>query len=577
MKRRQITKQIGQILVETGKITEEQLNKALEVQKTTGDLLGNILMHMGLVSDKDTTQAYSIQVGIPFVDLETTTIDLDAVRLVPKSLVVNYRLIPIRRENSKLTVAMVNPLNVFAFDDLKFVTGLDIEPMVATETQITSSIDQYYKAGLSLSDTMSDIMSSTDEGVVSADEIRVKIEEGEEEEIGKLKELGEEAPIIRMVNAIVMQAIRDRTSDIHIEPQSRDLRVRYRIDGVLHEVMSPPRRLQSAITSRIKIMANLDIAEKRMPQDGRIMLQVEGKEYDFRVATMPCMFGEKIQIRVLDKSTALLQTNKIGLSQELQKMFEDLVDKPYGMVLATGPTGCGKTTTMYAAVNRLNQPIRNLITIEEPIEYNIPGIAQAQVNVRAGLTFANALRSILRQDPDVIMVGEIRDKETAEIAIHAALTGHMVLSTIHTNDSALTVVRFFHMGVEPFLIASSLIGIVSQRLARRICHKCKESYESSSEVLRKLGLELSSDSITLYRGRGCETCKYTGYYGRTGLFEVMKITDEIREIIVREATALDIRECARRGGMKTLLEDGLEKVLEGTTTIEEAIRVVYVR
>jgi type IV pilus assembly protein PilB len=324
-------------------------------------------------------------------------------------------------------------------------------------------------------------------------------------------------------------------------------------------------------------MANLDIAEKRLPQDGRIMLNVEGREFDFRVSTIPTMFGEKVEIRILDKTGVLLQIDKLGFSSDAQAIFEELINKPYGMILATGPTGCGKTTTLYSALHKLNTIDKNLITIEEPIEYQLHGVAQAQVNVKAGLTFANALRSILRQDPDIVMVGEIRDKETAEIAIHAALTGHLVLSTMHTNDAALTVVRFFHMGVEPFLISSSVIGIVSQRLARTICPKCIQSYEASSDTLRKLGLNIESESVTLYRGRGCDYCKYTGYRGRTGIFEVMKIDDEIRNLIVRKASSTEIRETARRKGMKTLLEAGLEKVLEGTTTLEEVIRVVYVR
>ncbi len=567
-------KLLGQILVEEGKITEEQLEKALELQKASNELLGYVLVHMGFVTDRDIIQAYSKQIDVPFVDLEDTQVNLDAVRLVPREVVLRHRIIPIKKNERLLTVAMVNPLNVFAVDDLRQITGLNIKSVIAPEKEILKAIDQYYRSGLSVSEAISDITAED----IPTGSVRIAEEEEEEEiNIGELRELGEEAPIIRMVNAVVMQAIRDRATDIHIEPQERELRVRYRVDGLLHEAMTPPKRLQAAIISRIKIMSNLDIAEKRLPQDGRIMLNVEGKEYDFRVATCPSMFGEKVELRILDKSGLLLELNKLGFSPEIQATFEDLINKPYGMVLTTGPTGCGKTTTLYSALNKLNTPEKNLITIEEPIEYQLKGVAQAQVNYKAGLTFANALRSILRQDPDIVMVGEVRDKETAEIAIHAALTGHLVLSTVHTNDAALTVARFFHMGVEPFLMSSSFIGIISQRLTRTICPKCKEAYETSADTLRKLGLNLESGSITLYRGKGCELCKYTGYYGRTGVFELMRIDDELREMIVKKASAVELREAAKRKGMKSLLEDGLEKVLEGITTIEEAVRVVYVR
>jgi type IV pilus assembly protein PilB len=568
-----LRKPIGQILKDEGKITEEQLNKALEIQKSSGELLGYILVRMGIVSEKDVLEAYSQQIDVPYVDLEEVNIDLDAVRLVPRHIAQRHNLIPFKKYEDRLVVAMENPLNVFAIDELHMITGLRIECNIASKSQIEAAINEYYRAGMSLTETLQDIQVIDTTAVTEI----APVEEEEEETVDTARELSEEAPIVRMVNAIIMQAIRDRATDIHIEPQSRELRVRFRIDGVLHEALTPPKRLQAAIVSRIKIMANLDIAEKRLPQDGRIMLNVEGREFDFRVSTIPTMFGEKVEIRILDKTGVLLQIDKLGFSSDAQAIFEELINKPYGMILATGPTGCGKTTTLYSALHKLNTIDKNLITIEEPIEYQLHGVAQAQVNVKAGLTFANALRSILRQDPDIVMVGEIRDKETAEIAIHAALTGHLVLSTMHTNDAALTVVRFFHMGVEPFLISSSVIGIVSQRLARTICPKCIQSYEASSDTLRKLGLNIKSESVTLYRGRGCDYCKYTGYRGRTGIFEVMKIDDEIRNLIVRKASSTEIRETARRKGMKTLLEAGLEKVLEGTTTLEEVIRVVYVR
>lgn len=568
-----LKKPIGQILIDEGKITEEQLHKALDIQKASGELLGHTLVQMEFVTEKDVLQAYSQQIDVPYVDLEEINFDLDALRLVPRHIAVRHNLIPIKKEEDKLIVAMGNPLNVFAIDELRMVTGIPtIECNIASKSQIEAAIAEHYKVGMSITEAIQDVgMMDT----VTADVTEV---EGEEEtSVAGLRELGEEAPIVRMVNAIIMQAIRDRATDIHIEPQNRELRVRFRIDGVLHEAMTPPKRLQLAIISRVKIMSNLDIAEKRLPQDGRIMLNIEGREFDFRIATIPTMFGEKVEIRILDKTGILLQIDKLGFTSDAQAIFEELINKPYGMVLTTGPTGCGKTTTLYSALYKLNTIDKNLITIEQPIEYQLHGIAQAQVNIKAGLTFANALRSILRQDPDIVMVGEIRDKETAEIAIHSALTGHLVLSTMHTNDASLTVVRLFHMGVEPFLISSSVIGIISQRLARIICPKCKESYEASADTLRKLGLSIRSDSVTLYRGRGCDYCKYTGYRGRTGIFEAMKIDDDLRNLIIKKASPDEIRGTASKKGMKTLLKAGLEKVLEGLTTLEEVVRVVYVR
>lgn len=564
-----LRKQIGQILREEGLITEDQLKKALEVQKQSNELLGRILVKMGFVSETEVTKAFARQKGVPFVDLQKEEIDPAAVGLIDRHLALQHRAFPFLLEGDKLYVAMENPFNVFAIDELNGKTGKMIEAFVAAPADIQQFITKHFSQETSVQEAISEITLNEDTDVQEtedAEELDLHVEEG-----------GDEAPIIRMVNAIVLQAIRERASDIHIEPQSRDMRVRYRIDGVLHEAMRPPKRLQNAIISRVKVMANMDIAEKRLPQDGRIMLQVEGKDYDFRISSVPAMHGEKISIRILDKSSTYLTINKLGFSMQMQKTFEDVIEKPYGMLLATGPTGSGKTTTLYAAIRRLNTLERNLITIEDPIEYQLDGIAQAQVNTKAGLTFANALRSILRQDPDVVMVGEIRDRETAEIAIHAALTGHLVLSSMHTNSAALTVVRFFHMGIEPFLISSSLIGIVAQRLGRTICPRCKEAYDTSSETLRRLGLDLSGQSVTLYRGKGCEYCHFSGFYGRTAMFELLTTSDAIKECIIQKEPASVIQETAKKEGMKTLVEDALEKVLEGVTTVEEAIRCVFVR
>lgn len=568
-----IRKPIGQILVDQGIITEQQLDRALQVQDGTGEMLGKILVRMGSCSDKDVVKAFASQKGFAFVDLAEQKPEEEALQCLDKDTAQKYKVFPFKVEDGKLCVAMENPLNVFVQDELSLIAKKAIEPYVATEADIEKAIGDYYKKGMALADAIQNLVLEEDVG-----EVEQREEEEEQDiDLGEMRELGEDAPIIRMVNAMILQAVRDRATDIHVEPQSHEVRVRFRIDGVLHEAMTPPKRLQAAIISRLKIMAQMDIAEKRLPQDGRIMLNVDNKQYDLRVSTIPTLHGEKVEMRILDKSGLFLTINKLGFSPSAQETFEALIGKPYGLLLATGPTGCGKTTTLYSALHRLNQVERNLITIEDPIEYQLDGVAQGQVNTKAGMTFANALRSMLRQDPDVVMVGEIRDHETAEIAIHAALTGHLVLSTMHTNDSALTVVRFFHMGVEPFLVSSSLIGVVAQRLARTICPHCKEPYETSAETLRRLGLELTGETVTLYRGRGCERCRYSGYYGRIGIFEVMRVTDELRQMIIEKRPAALLRETARKGGMKTLIEDALEKVLEGVTTVEEAIRSVFVR
>lgn len=568
-------KRIGEILIEKGLVTEDQIKKALDLQKSADELLGVLLVRMGYCAQKDVDRAFAEQNHFPFVDFNSVELDIDTAKLIPQEISQRHKLVAVQREENKVLVAMVNPRNVFALDEIRErLRGLEVVAAVATEAEIDEALEKVHKKTMSVSEAIEELGSN----VQTLDEAVSLAEQADDTfTVGELHELGEEAPVIRMVNAIIIQSIRDRASDVHIEPQMHDLRVRYRIDGVLHTVMTPPFRLHPAIVSRIKIMASMDIAEKRLPQDGRIMMSLEGREFDMRVATIPTLFGEKVEMRILDKTATMFKIHDLGFSQDLQSKFEDLIGKPYGMVLATGPTGCGKTTSLYSALSYLNTIDRNLMTIEDPIEYQMQGIAQAQVHVKAGLTFANALRSILRQDPDIVMVGEIRDKETAEIAIHSALTGHLVLSTMHTNDSSLTIVRFFHMAVEPFLVASSLIGVVSQRLARRICPRCKTTVEVSGELLRRYGLHLELDTVTLYRGEGCDHCRYTGYRGRVGIYELMRIDDEVRELVVKRASAIEIRDASRRKGMKTLMEDALEKVLEGVTSLEEAVRVVYVR
>ena len=420
---------------------------------------------------------------------------------------------------------------------------------------------------------------STVKDIAETDFGGMEIEDDIEEEIAldKLKELVDEAPIVRVVNLIISQAINDKASDIHIEPEIRTVKVRYRVDGVLHDVMSPPKHIQAPMVSRIKIMSNMDIAERRIPQDGKIHLRHDGREFDLRVSTVPTIHGEKVVMRILDKGSVMLGLNKLGFSEVNQRMFEDVIDKPYGMILVTGPTGSGKSTTLYSCLNKLNTGTTNIMTIEDPVEYQLPGVNQVQVNPKANLTFASALRAFLRQDPDIIMVGEIRDQETAQIAVEAALTGHLVLSTLHTNDASGAVSRLVDMGVEPFLVASSVVGVLGQRLARTICPNCKEPYEPSPEAIKRFGLSMFSDAdLNFYRGRGCDNCKMTGYRGRTGIHEILTMTDRVRSLILNRCSTAEIKQAAMEEGMRTMQDDGLQKVLSGVTSMEECLRVVYV-
>lgn len=570
-----VKREIEDILLEQKLVSGEDLEKAKEVQRVSGDSLGNLLVRMGIVSQQDMTRAYARQWDIPYVNLEEINLDVEVVKTIPQGLAQRHKVIATSREDKKLTVAMVNPLNVFAIDDLRLVTGLKIKPVFATEDQVVNAITQYYGIKMSISqvigdEELADITADVDleslQAVAGEDEIA----------LGELKKLVEEAPVVRLVNVIVTRAIRDKASDIHVEPERRDLRVRYRIDGILHEVMAPPKGIQPLLVSRLKIMAGMDIAERRVPQDGRIQLVVEGREFDFRVSTYPTIFGEKVVMRILDKSGGLIGLQKLGFQSGTQAMLEELVDNPYGIILSTGPTGSGKTTTLYSVLSKLNTIESNIITIEDPIEYQMDGVNQIQINEKAGLRFDNGLRHLLRLDPDIIMVGEIRDKETAEIAVNAALTGHLVLSTLHTNDAAGATTRLIDMGIESYLVASSLIGVLAQRLARTTCPHCREDYELPSESLRKYGINIAEERITLYRGQGCEQCRDTGYLGRTGIFELMYVDDHLRELIINKKSAGVIKQAAIQAGMSTLQEDCFDKVRTGITTIEEAIRVVYV-
>jgi type IV pilus assembly protein PilB len=565
------SKDIAEMLLEEGLITPRQLEKAIEQQKNSNESLEKIIISLGYVTEKEVTEVIGKEMGVPFIDLDEVEIDPELARAIPEHLAQRYKVIPVGQENNKLALAMVDPLNVFAIDDIRLITGFDIEPMISTEESIMRAINKQFGVTdlAEVHETVQDIALS-DFGDLE------QLEDEDEIELDKLKELVDEAPIVRVVNLIITQAINDKASDIHIEPRVKNVCVRYRIDGVLHEVMSPPKHIQAPMISRIKIMASLDIAERRIPQDGKIHLKHDNKEYDLRVSTLPTVHGEKVVMRILDKSAVMIGLDKLGLMPDTRAVFEDLVFKPYGMILVTGPTGSGKSTTLYTALNMLNTPEKNICTVEDPVEYQLPGINQVQINPKAGLIFGAALRSFLRQDPDIIMVGEIRDGETAQIAIESALTGHLVLSTLHTNDAAGAITRLIDMGIEPFLVASALVGVIAQRLVRRICPNCREAYTPPEEAVAKFGLNLADTNIVFYHGRGCDHCKGTGYKGRSGIYEMMTVNENVRPLILRNAPTIEVKDAAIENGMVTLQEDGLRKVLEGTTTIEECLRVVYV-
>jgi type IV pilus assembly protein PilB len=556
---------LGDMLVKAALITREQLNQALQQQQTGGGRIGGNLVKLGFISEDDITSFLSRQYGVPSINLSHFEIDATVIKLIPSEIAQKHQVIPINRTGNVLTVAMADPSNIFAIDDIKFMTGFKVEPVVAAETSIKNSINKYYdSAGL-----VEDIMKGFDDKDVEA--LREEDDNVNAAELGKA---AEDAPVVKLVNLILTDAIKKGASDIHIEPYEKSFRVRYRVDGMLYDVMQPPLRLKAAITSRIKIMAQLDIAERRLPQDGRIKIKMTGKEMDYRVSTLPTLFGEKVVMRLLDKGNLQLDMIKLGFSPDTLTDFETGLLMPFGMVLVTGPTGSGKTTTLYSALNRLNTVDTNIMTAEDPVEFNLPGINQVQTKAEIGLTFAAALRSFLRQDPDVIMVGEIRDYETAEIAVKAALTGHLVLSTLHTNDAPGTISRLLNMGVEPFLVSASCNVIVAQRLARRVCQGCKEIIAVPPQAMMSVGFS-PEDAKTFKpcKGKGCQNCNDTGYKGRVALYEVMLIKDNIKEAILQGASSIELRELGRKNGMLTLREAGLQKIREGMTTVEEVLRV----
>ncbi len=555
-------KRLGEILADMGLVTEEQVESALGRQKETRKRLGQLLLEDGVVSELDLAKALAAKFGIEYLDLTATQVDMQAASLISEKLCRRYSVMPIRFVDSNtLQVAMVDPANVLAIDDLRIMTGYDITPAIASEEDVFGAIGKVNR----LDDHVTE---NAEENAALKDIV---------DDVHDIREQTEEAPIVKLVNSVIAQSVDDGASDIHFEPQAKDLVVRFRMDGVLHEIMSVPRRMQSGVLSRLKIMAELDIAERRIPQDGRIGLVVGGKPIDMRVATLPTVYGEKIVMRLLDKSNVMLNLTDLGFSEKSLKRFQRSFTKPYGAILVTGPTGSGKSTTLYAALNILNSTEKNIITVEDPVEYRLGGINQVQVNMKAGMTFAAALRSILRCDPDIVMIGEIRDRETASIAVESALTGHLVLSTLHTNDAPGALSRLTEMGIEPFLTSSAVDCVLAQRLARRLCKECKEAYEPSQEMLKKNDFPpevFEMDKVVLYKPKGCSRCNNTGYKGRLGLYEVMIVSEAIRRLTVERKSADEIARVAQAEGMKSLREDGIEKVLQGMTSVEEIARVI---
>ncbi|RJQ50500.1 MAG: type IV-A pilus assembly ATPase PilB [Nitrospiraceae bacterium] len=565
---------IGQLLVTNKIITEEQLVKAIEIQKKEGGRIGTNLIKLGVISDEQFVQFLSKQYGVPAVNLAAEQIDPAVIKFIPYEVAYKYQILPVSKNGASFTLAMADPSNVFAIDDIKFMTGYNVKPVVASEMAIKEAIAKYYQQQPSPSDALQDVMDSIgDFGDEGLDLVR---ETDDDLDISALKTAVEEAPVVKLVNLILGEAIARGASDIHLEPYEKQLRVRYRVDGVLYDVMQPPTKLKAALSSRIKIMSELDIAERRLPQDGRIKLRVKDRGVDLRVSTLPTLFGEKIVMRILDKSNLSLELTKLGFEENALKDFNEAIHLPYGMVLVTGPTGSGKTTTLYSALSTVNNIDVNIMTAEDPVEYNLMGINQVHVREEIGLTFASALRSFLRQDPDIIMVGEIRDFETAEIAVKAALTGHLVLSTLHTNDAPSTVSRLLNMGIEPFLVSASVLLILAQRLSRKICEKCKTEEHIPESALLEIGFSKDEvNTFKCFKGAGCHVCGGTGYKGRIALYEVMPVKEEIKEMILKGGSVTDIKKLAIKLGMKTLRMSGLAKIKEGVTSVEEVLRVTF--
>jgi len=588
---RPVSKLIGEQLLHKELITSDQLRTAMDKQKLSGRPLGEILVADGILTEAQVVEALSEQLGVPFMDVESYEIEQSVLSIFPQRFLREHTALPLFRVNNTVTVAMADPLDVRTVDRLRFLVGCEVEPVFGTSMAITKMLDRHYGSTASLEEAIQETKAIVQEqplkptapatkphareaaGPPGTANVVAEAMAATSERVEGLVAAAEKAPIIKLVDMILKQAVDNRASDIHFEPEDEHCYLRYRIDGILYDVPPPPKRLEAAIISRLKIMANLDIAERRLPQDGRFQLKLENREVDFRISTFPTIYGENVAIRVLDKRAVILTLDQLGFLPTVLTKFQALATRPNGIILVTGPTGCGKTTSLYGALRTIDAIQRNVITLEDPVEYRIARIRQSQIDTKAGLTFANGLRSIVRQDPDVIMIGEIRDLETAEIAIHAALTGHLVFSTLHTNDAPGAITRLVDMGVEPFLVASSVIGVLAQRLVRSLCDQCKERYTITPEVLTALQLKESPKGATPARTKGCEECKQTGYRGRTGVFELLEMTEAMRELTIHKASSAKLLSQAVRDGMVTLRQAGVTKVLEGITSLEEILRV----
>jgi len=565
-----VNRRLGDLLVADGLLTAEQLKKALAEQKGSPEKIGSVLVRLNFVNEDQLIGFLSRQYGVPSITLAQLDIDSDVLKLVPAPIARKYEVIPVRKMGNSLALAMADPTNVFALDDISFMTNLQVLPLVASQTAIKKSIDRNYE---SKAEAISSVLSDMQTDLANV-EVVEEGEEGAKVDVFELKESADEAPVVKLVNMVLVDAIQKGASDIHFESYEKIFRIRFRMDGVLHEMLGPPKRLEAAILSRLKIMSNLDIAERRLPQDGRIKLRYNSREIDFRVSTLPTIFGEKAVLRILDKDALKLDMTQLGFDEWSLEKFSAVIHQPYGMVLITGPTGSGKTTTLYSAIHTINSPDVNIMTAEDPVEYNLKGVNQVQINEGIGRTFSAALRSFLRQDPDVILVGETRDLETAQISIRAALTGHLVFSTLHTNDCPSTIARLLDMGVAPFLVASSLLLLLAQRLGRKVCRACREPYDADEESLVPYGhVPSGKGKVQFYKGKGCATCNFTGMKGRVAIYEVMPISEELRDAILKSASTAELRSIAQSQGMRSLRQAGLMKVLEGTTTVEEVLRV----
>ena len=559
-----------ELLVKENLLTADQAQKAMAEQRRTSDRLASVLTRLGFLKEDDLLDFLSRKYGIPIINLGRVEVDPEILRLVRREVVQKYQVFPVRKVGNTLTLALADPTVVLAIDDVQFATGLHVIPVLAAESAIRTAIDQNYATGTD------DIKKFIDQEAATSESSLEVVDRNQKTDIAELGKEAQEAPTIRFVNLIIGDAIRKRASDIHLEPYEKVFRVRYRIDGVLHDMMNPPKQMEPAILSRVKIMANLDIAERRLPQDGRISVKFQNREIDLRVSSLPTIFGEKIVMRVLDKGTTVLDLGRLGFDEEDLTRFKQVITTPYGMILVTGPTGSGKSTTLYAAISTINHPDINIVTAEDPVEYNIPGINQVLVREDIGYGFSMALRAFLRQDPDVILVGEMRDLETAQIAIRAALTGHLVFSTLHTNDAPSTVTRLLDMGLPPFLVSSSLLLVIAQRLVRRICLECREPVEVAASSLIDIGFSPEEvDGLRVYAGKGCAACSQTGFRGRIAIHEVMGLNNELKDAIVRQRPANELKELAVKAGMRTLRQSGLKKVSMGVTTIDEVLRVTF--